>query len=330
LLETLATPPNGLSTEAMLRMYEQMLTIRRFEIVAKRELNAGKFPGFIHMYVGEEAIAVGTCSNLGIGDAVVGTHRSHGHCIAKGCDLRAMFAELRGAETGLSRGKGGSMHMMDITKGMYGANGVVGGGFPMAIGLGLGFKYKKMDNVSVCFFGDGASNQGTFHESVNLAAIWKLPVVFICENNGYAEDTPVFYSTSVKNISDRSVGYSIAGETVDGSDLFAVQAVTKKAIDRARKGEGPTLIDAKCWRVYGHYQDDPAKYKTDEYKRLEQERDPVKRLEGFMLSNGLTTAEALSEIGDKVERDIDEALRVALSDPMPKPEEALEDSYATY
>ena len=311
-------------------MYDQMLTIRRFEVVAKRELNAGRFPGFIHMYVGEEAIAVGTCANLSEKDAVVGTHRSHGHCIAKGCDIRAMFAELRGAETGLSRGKGGSMHMMDVTKGMYGANGVVGGGFPMATGLGLGFKYKKMDNVSVCFFGDGASNQGTFHESVNLAAIWKLPVVYVCENNGYAEDTPVSYSTSVKNISERAAGYSIVGEVVDGSDLFQVYSATKRAVERARAGGGPTLIDAKCWRVYGHYQDDLGRYKTQEYLRLQEEKDPVKKLSSFIVSNGLATREELAEIETGAERRIDEALAASYTDPMPAPEEALEDSYATY
>ncbi|MGA2665334.1 MAG: thiamine pyrophosphate-dependent dehydrogenase E1 component subunit alpha [Nitrososphaerales archaeon] len=329
-MESLVSPPAGLSPSEILRMYDQMLTIRRFEIVAKRELNAGRFPGFIHMYVGEEAIAVATCANLRNEDAVVGTHRSHGHCIAKGCDLRAMFAELRGAETGLSRGKGGSMHMMDVTRGMYGANGVVGGGFPMATGLGLGFRYRNTDNVSVCFFGDGASNQGTFHESVNLAAIWKLPVVYICENNGYAEDTPVFYSTSVKDISDRAAGYSIAGESVDGSDLFRVYSATKRAIERARRGEGPTLIDAKCWRIYGHYQDDPARYKTQEYMRLQEERDPVKRLAGFLESSALATAERLSEIEVQVEKRIDEALATSLADPMPSPEEALEDTYATY
>jgi len=329
-LEAMLSPPAGLSSEAILKMYEQMLTIRRFEIVAKRELNSGRFPGFIHMYVGEESIAVGTCANLRTEDAVVGTHRSHGHCIAKGCDLKAMFAELRGAETGLSRGKGGSMHMMDVTKGMYGANGVVGGGFPMATGLGLGFKYKGTDNVSVCFFSDGASNQGTFHESVNLAAIWKLPVVYICENNGYAEDTPAFYSTSVKNVSDRAVAYSIPGEAIDGSDLFQVYSTTKKAIERARRGEGPTLIDAKCWRIYGHYQDDPAHYKTKEYLRMQEEKDPVKRLAGFMQANGTASAEKLSEIEVKVEATIDDALARSLSDPMPKPEEALEDSYASY
>ncbi|MDA4136475.1 MAG: thiamine pyrophosphate-dependent dehydrogenase E1 component subunit alpha [Thaumarchaeota archaeon] len=329
-MESLVSPPAPLTSDAILGMYDQMLTIRRFEIVAKRELNAGKFPGFIHMYVGEESIAVAACANLKDGDAVVGTHRSHGHCIAKGCDLRAMFAELRGAETGLSRGKGGSMHMMDVGKGMYGANGVVGGGFPMATGLGLGFKYKNTDNVSICFFGDGASNQGTFHESLNLAAIWKLPVVYICENNGYAEDTPVFYSTSAKNISDRAAGYSIVGESIDGSDIFQVYSATKKAIERARKGEGPTLIDAKCWRIYGHYQDDPAKYKTQEYMRLQEERDPVKRLTEFIVSNGLATSEKLSELGTTVDHRIDEALAQALADPMPRPEEALEDTYATY
>ncbi len=329
-MESLMSSPEGLTTDAILRMYEQMLTIRRFEVVAKRELNAGTFPGFIHMYVGEESIAVATCENLRNDDAIVGTHRSHGHCIAKGCDLVAMFAELRGAETGLSRGKGGSMHMMDVKKGMYGANGVVGGGFPMATGLGLGFRYKNTDNVSVCFFGDGASNQGTFHESVNLASIWKLPVIYICENNGYAEDTPVSYSTSVKNISDRAAGYSIVGEAIDGSDLFQVYSATKRAVLRARRGEGPTLIDAKCWRIYGHYQDDPAKYKTKEYLQLQEEKDPVKKLAAFLTSNELASTEKLSEIEARVHQKIDSALAESLKAPMPRPEEALEDTYATY
>lgn len=329
-LETLKPATTELTSEQLLKMLEQMLTIREFEIFAKKQMNAGNLPGFIHMYVGQEANAVGVCAHLSSADAVVGTHRSHGHCIAKGCDLKGMFDELRGAETGLCKGKGGSMHIIDMDKGMYGANGIVGGGFPMAAGLALGFKYKGVDNVTVCFFSDGASNQGTFHESLNLAAIWKLPVVFFCENNGFAEDTAVFYSTAVKNISERAAAYSIPGVTVDGSNIFEVYDVAKRAVQRARRGEGPTLIESKCYRIYGHYQDDPARYKTKEYLRLQEEFDPVRRLKEYLLSNGMTTDQQLGLIQTRVSHTIQAAWDSALRSPMPRPEEAMEDVYTNY
>ena len=319
-----------LKANQILEMLQQMLTIREFEIFAKKQMNAGNLPGFIHMAVGQEANAVGVCANLRRDDAVVGTHRSHHHSIAKGCDLKRMFDELRGAETGLCRGKGGSMHIIDMDKGMYGANGIVGGGFPMAVGIALGFKHKGKDNVSVCYFSDGASNQGTFHEALNLASIWKLPVVFFCENNGFAEDTAVFYSTSVKNISERAAAYSIPGLTVNGGDLFEVYEAAKRAIERARKGEGPTLIESRCYRIYGHYQDDPARYKTKEYLRLQEEFDPVKRLKEYILSKGIATGEQLKLTEDKASKDVHAAWELALKSPMPRPEEALEDTYANY
>jgi pyruvate dehydrogenase E1 component alpha subunit len=328
-LETLH-PVSELKANQILEMLQQMLTIREFEIFAKKQMNAGNLPGFIHMAVGQEANAVGVCANLRRDDAVVGTHRSHHHSIAKGCDLKRMFDELRGAETGLCRGKGGSMHIIDMEKGMYGANGIVGGGFPMSVGIALGFKHKGKDNVAVCYFSDGASNQGTFHEALNLASIWKLPVVFFSENNGFAEDTAAFYSTSVKNISERAAAYSIPGLPVNGGDLFEVYEAAKMAIERARKGEGPTLIESRCYRIYGHYQDDPARYKTKEYLRLQEEFDPVKRLKEYILSKGVATGRQLELIEDKASKDVHGAWELALKSPMPRPEEALEDTYANY
>jgi len=319
-----------LSRDKILRMYETMFKIRQFEERVRKEFEAGNVPGFVHLYAGQEANAVGVCSNLRPDDGIVSTHRGHGHCIAKGVDIKLMLAELLGKRTGLCKGKGGSMHVADVSKGMFGANAIVGGGFPTAVGLALAFKYKGTDSVSVCFFGDGAANQGTFHEALNLAAIWKLPVLFFCENNGYAEDTPVTYHLSVPNVSDRAAAYSMPGEVVDGTDVLQVYHAAKRAVDRARRGEGPTLIDSKCYRKYGHYIGDPQRYKTDTYVRHQTERDPLSRFTEYILGNNLAERQDLKEIEARVLAEIEEGWRFAVESPLPKPEEALEDVYAKY
>jgi pyruvate dehydrogenase E1 component alpha subunit len=222
------------------------------------------------------------------------------------------------------------MHVADLSKGMFGANGVVGGGIPMSTGLALAFKYKGTDQVSVSFFGDGASNQGTFHESLNLAGIWKLPVIFFCENNGYGEDTPIAYHMACKNVSERAAGYAIPGITIDGSDVLQVYRTTREAVDRARRGGGPTLIEAKVYYKYAHYEGMPTKYKTKEYVRLQEEKDPVKVLTDFMIGSGISNTEQLHEIQTRVGARIEEAWQFAVNSPLPKPEEAIEDVYSHY
>src|SRR5437870_9605727 len=251
-----------LDKSRLLHMYEQMETIRVFEERAGKEFASGKIPGFVHLYAGEEAVAVGVCTHLSDDDFITSHHRGHGHCIAKGVDVQAMVAELLGREAGACRGKGGSMHIADVHKGMLGANGIVGGGFPLATGAGLTAKHNGRGQVAVCFFGDGASNQGTFHESLNLASIWKLPVIYVCENNQYAESLPVKRAIAIENIAVRASGYGMPGVRVDGRDVRAVHEAAGEAVARARSGKGPTLLVADSYRHEGHYYSDPRKYQS--------------------------------------------------------------------
>ena len=252
------------SKEQLLDFYRTMYTIRRFEENVNNLFLAGEIPGFVHLYIGEEAIATGMMANLSPKDYITSTHRGHGHTIAKGADLNRMMAEIFGKSTGYCKGKGGSMHIADFSIGMLGANGVVGGGYNLAVGAGLAAKLSGTDQVSVCFFGDGASNRGTFHEGMNMAAAWKLPVVFVCENNQWASTTPYRTTTSVENISDRAIGYGIPGVVVDGNDVFAVYEAAQAAVERARDGGGPTLLEAKTYRIKGHFVGDPEMYRTKE------------------------------------------------------------------
>jgi pyruvate dehydrogenase E1 component alpha subunit len=288
-------------------MYEQMETIRVFEERAGKEFAAGKIPGFVHLYAGEEAVAVGVCSHLTDDDFITSHHRGHGHCIAKGVDIRAMVAELLGREAGACRGKGGSMHIADVHKGMLGANGIVGGGFPLATGAGMTAKYNKRGQVAVCFFGDGAANQGTFHEGLNLAGIWKLPVIFVAENNGYAESTPVTYHMSCRDIADRAAGYGMPGLTVDGLDVFAVYEAAGEAIARARRGEGPSLIECKTYRYFGHFEGDAVTYRTKEEEAAYHARDPIEALRRSLIGRDIATAEELNAINEQVQERIDDA-----------------------
>ncbi len=314
----------------LLKMYEQMVTIRQFEERAGREFAAGKVPGFVHLYAGEEAVAIGVCSHLTDDDFITSHHRGHGHCIAKGVDVREMVAELLGREAGACRGKGGSMHIADVHKGMLGANGIVGGGFPLATGAGLTAKQNGRGQVAVCFFGDGAANQGTFHESLNLAGIWKLPVIFVAENNGYAESTPVTYHMSCRDIAERAVSYDMPGVTVDGLDVLAVYEAAGEAIARARRGEGPSLIECKTYRYYGHFEGDTTTYRTKEELASYRERDPILKLRHMLEERGIATAASLDTIDQRVKERIDDAWCYAESAPYPVPEEALTDVYTNY
>ncbi len=319
-----------LDKSQLLHMYEQMKTIREFEERAGKEFASGKIPGFVHLYAGEEAVAVGVCSHLTDDDYITSHHRGHGHCIAKGVDLRTMVAELLGREAGACRGKGGSMHIADVNKGMLGANGIVGGGFPLAVGAGLTAKHNGKGQVAVCFFGDGAANQGTFHEGLNLAGIWKLPVVFVAENNGYAESTPVTYHMSCRDIADRAAGYNMPGVTVDGLDIFAVYEAAGEAITRARRGEGPSLIECKTYRYFGHFEGDTITYRTKEEVDAFRSRDAIQATRNAIEKRSIATAEELNAIDKKVQDSIDLAWQFAESEPYPSPEEALTDVYVKY
>lgn len=310
-------------------IYEKMNDIRNFEDEVHRIFTSGEIPGFVHLYAGEEAVATGVCAHLTDADYITSTHRGHGHCIAKGCDLNGMMAEIYGKETGLCKGKGGSMHIADIDKGMLGANGMVGGGFPIAVGAGLRNKYLKTDNVVVCFFGDGAANEGTFHEGINLAAIWKLPVIFVCENNLFAEATPQSYSSASKTIAQRSLAYDIPGISVDGMDLMEVYKTAGEAIDRARKGEGPTIIECLTYRKYGHFEGDEQKYKAKEGPEKERaDLDCIQLFRKEAIALKLLTKEQADEIEANSVKAIAKAIQFAQGSPIPRPEALYEDVYA--
>src|SRR2546428_6217250 len=329
-IQNVGSSLQALDRSQLLRLYEQMETIRHFEERAGREFAAGKIPGFVHLYAGEEAVAVGVCTHLTDDDFITSHHRGHGHCIAKGVDVQAMVAELLGREAGACRGKGGSMHIADVHKGMLGANGIVGGGFPLATGAALTAKFNGRGQVAVCFFGDGASNQGTFHESLNLASIWKLPVIFVAENNGYAETTPVTYHMSCRDIADRAAGYNMPGVTVDGLDIFAVYEAAGEAIARARRGEGPSLIECKTYRYHGHFEGDTILYRTKEEEDAYHARDPIAALRRSIIDRGIAEEAELNAIDKKVQDSIDLAWEFGEAAPFPSPEEALTDVYVKY
>jgi len=312
-------------------MYERMQLIRTFENRVKVEFGKGKIPGFVHLYAGEEAIAVGICANLTDADYMTSTHRGHGHCVAKGVDPRGMMAELFGKATGTCKGKGGSMHIADMDKGMLGANGIVGGGPPLACGSGLTAKFNKTDQVTICFFGDGASEQGTLHESLNLASIWKLPVIFVAENNGYAESTPAHYHCSVENIADRASGYNMPGVTLDGNDIFAVYEAAHEAVARARTGQGPSLLECKTYRFNGHFEGDAQTYKiAAENEKYQKERDPLKLFRDNVLSRHLVSEAEFKAIDDRVAAQINEAVKFAEESPFPDVQETYTDVYVNY
>ena len=299
-------------------MLERMMLIREFEERLRRLVDAGVPVGAVHLYVGQEAVAVGTCAALREDDWIASTHRGHGHCIAKGVAVRAMMAEIYGKVTGTNRGKGGSMHITDVTKGMLGVNPIVGAGVTHAIGAGLSAKVRKTDQVCAAFFGEGAAGIGALHEAMNMAAIWDLPVVFVCENNGYAQATPVEYAVAIKDVADRAAAYGMPGEVVDGQDAMVVLDAAQRAVQRARLGKGPTLIECKTYRYYGHHQgDNPLRYRTAEEEQNARDRDCIKRFRHDALSRGLLTDEEIVQIEGRVKASIDEAVKFAEDSPLP-------------
>jgi pyruvate dehydrogenase E1 component alpha subunit len=307
--------------ETLRRLHRTMLTIRLFEQRVAREFRTGQIPGFVHMYVGEEAVAAGVCANLDDDDYVTSTHRGHGHCIAKGCELGPMMAEIYGRVDGLCKGRGGSMHIADFSRGMLGANAIVGGGIALANGAGLASSVRGSGQVAVAFFGDGAVNQGVLHESLNLAAIWKLPVIFVCENNGFAESTPAVYATSVRDVALRAAGYGIPGVIADGADVRSVYEAARTAVARARAGEGPTLLEAKTYRFMGHFEGDPDRYRDDEERTEVRGRDAIRSLHEHLVSGGHATEAELEALGAELEAEVAAAVEFAKASPFPDPDE---------
>ena len=320
-----------LSRDTLLKLYTTMATIRNFEERGIPETGQRAMSASVHSSAGQEAVPTGICAHLTEEDYIASTHRGHGHCIAKGVDPKLMMAELFGRTTGTNKGKGGSMHIADMSKGMLGTNGVVAASVPLAVGAALTSKLKKLGRVAVAFFGDGGANQGVLHESMNLASVWKLPVIFCCENNGYAESTSVEYALSVANVSDRAVGYSMPGVLVDGMDVFAVYDAAGQAVERARSGEGPTLLECRTYRFYGHTVfDNPLTYRTEEEQAYWRERDPLKLFRETVIPQGEITEEELDQIDREAEELMEEAIKFADESPLPEPAEIYEDVYVSY
>jgi pyruvate dehydrogenase E1 component alpha subunit len=318
-----------ISRDTLLDIHHRMVRIRIFEEEAGKLMESGKVPGALHLYVGEEAVAAGVMVHLSAKDQITSTHRGHGHLVAKGGDLKKMYAELFGRATGYCKGKGGSMHISDMDLGMLGANGIVGAGPPIAIGAAFSNKYRGTDNVTCCFFGDGASNEGTFHEAANMAALYKLPVVLVCENNGFGEFTRQDRHQAIVDIADRAAGYGMPGVIVDGMDAIAVYEAAGEAIARARRGGGPTLLECKTYRFYDHvgirgmgviYRDDS---EVIEWRK----RDPIVLFEARLAEEGILSAEAAAAVHERVLFEVREAIAFAESSPFPTEDALLEDVY---
>ena len=315
----------------LLGSYRVMRTIREFEERVHLEMATGELEGFVHLYAGEEAIAAGVCAHLDDDDRISSTHRGHGHAIAKGCDVKAMMAELYGRQDGLCHGKGGSMHIADFEKGMLGANGIVGGGPPLVCGVGLSAKVRGTAQVGVSFLGDGASNQGTFLESLNLAAVWKLPCVFVVENNGYAEATSSRYHQAVDDVAKRADGFGMPGIVVDGHDFFAVHEAAGEAIRRARAGGGPSLVECKVTRFYGHFEGDQQTYRApNEVEDARATRDCLEWFAQRVVSAGIVDPAELAAIDGEVRALIDEAVAAAKASPWPDAADLTTDVYVSY
>jgi pyruvate dehydrogenase E1 component alpha subunit len=319
-----------ISKEKLLWMYETMVKIRVHEEVAAELFAENKIPGFVHLYVGEEAVATGVMANLEKEDFVSSTHRGHGHYIAKGGDIKTSMAELFGRTTGCCKGKGGSMHIVDLDIGELGANGMVGGGIPHAAGAALGMKLNGLDNVAVAFFGDGASNQQNFHEGINLATVWNLPVVFVCENNGYQISLPYSKQQIINSVAERGKSYGIPAVSIDGQDVMAVYEVAKEAIKRAKNGEGPSLIEAKTYRFRGHFEGDPVVYRTKkESEWWKENKDPIVNFKKFLLEKNILSEDDCALIQKKEEEEVKEAVKFAESSPWPKKEDIVKDVFST-
>jgi pyruvate dehydrogenase E1 component alpha subunit len=316
------------SKDQLVRFFRQMTLVREFELRAIEERRGGLIPGFIHSCVGQEATAVGACEALTKGDVITSTHRGHGHLLGKGGDPKYMMAELAARSPGYCLGRGGSLHISDFDIGILGANGIVGGGFPAAVGAALAFQMRDEERVSLTFFGDGAINQGTFHESANLAGLWKLPVIFFCENNLYGEGTPQHKQAPIRDLAKRADGYGFPGVIVDGNDVTAVYDAVKAARERALAGEGPTLIEGKTYRYRGHYEGDPMVYREPGELEEWQKRDPIPAFRLRLIESEIISEGELEEIMGDVQGQLDEAVKFAASAPIPVADEALQGVYA--
>lgn len=320
-----------LSREELLDAYRRMRRIRDFEERVQIEFAKGNIPGFVHLYAGEEASAVGICMHLSDQDAIGSTHRGHGHCIAKGCDLNGMMAELFGKETGLCRGKGGSMHIADLSKGMLGANAIVGGSPPLVIGAALTAKTLKTGRIAVAFTGDGGSNQGTVFEAMNMAVVLKLPAIFVVENNGYGEFTAARYAVPVSDISARAAAFGMPGVAVDGTDFFAVYEAMREAAERARSGLGPSTIETHCSRFYGHFAGDPQIYRDkNEVSSSRRTRDPLLRFRERVTEAALLDHTELDSVDAATAAEIESAVAAATAAPFPHEQQVLHDVYVSY
>jgi TPP-dependent pyruvate/acetoin dehydrogenase alpha subunit len=316
--------------DALLSMHASMLRVRIFEERARELFQQGRIPGFLHTSVGQEAVAVGVAAALAADDYILSTHRGHGHLVARGGALRGLMAELYGKANGICHGKGGTMHIADASVGYLGANGVLAAGCVIAPGVGLSIKHRKSGQVVVTFFGDGAANRGPFHEGVNLAALWKLPVVFVCENNRWASSTAHALSTAGGSIAARAAGYGIPGESVDGNDVLAVHDAVARAVERARRGDGPSLIEAHTIRWVGHFEGDPQTYRGREEVAEGRRRDPIARLEAYLVGLRLLDAAQAVRVRESVAAEVEDAVAHAEASPLPRPEDALTDLFAHY
>jgi pyruvate dehydrogenase E1 component alpha subunit len=318
----------ALGSDALRTALSRMHLIRKFEEAAEASYARGLIHGTMHLSIGQEASAVGATLPLSREDYILSTHRGHGHCIAKGADPARMFAEFFGKENGYCRGRGGSMHIADIEGGNLGANGIVAGGLPIAIGVGMSIKAQKQDRVCMVFFGDGAANEGAFHEALNMASIWKLPIVFVCENNKYGMSMDVSRAMAVPNVADRAAAYAMPGITVDGNDLPAVVAAAGPAIERARRGDGPTLVECKTYRLRGHSKSDRNLYRTKEEIEAWRDNDAIRRLERELVAHGRFAEAELTGIERAAQKTIEDALEFAKSSPDPDPAQLTRDVYA--
>ncbi|MCF3944270.1 thiamine pyrophosphate-dependent dehydrogenase E1 component subunit alpha [Oceanobacillus alkalisoli] len=319
--------PN-LTNPELLHLYKKMWLIRHFDEKIDEFFRKGIMHGTTHLSIGQEATAVGACAVLTDEDKITSTHRGHGHAIAKGARVDKMMAEMFGKSTGYSKGKGGSMHFSDLEKGNLGSNGIVGGGIPIAVGAALTAKMKKQKDVTISFFGDGATNEGSFHEAVNLASIWKLPVIFFCENNQYGMSSPIDEMINIEHIAERAASYGIPGVIVDGNNLVEVMNATYEAAEHVRMGKGPILIEAKTYRWRGHSKSDKRKYRSREEERFWQTRDPIKQYEGYLINKGILTRETAKKIKLEVRQIMEAAVEFAKRSPKPSIEELYTDVYA--
>jgi pyruvate dehydrogenase E1 component alpha subunit len=316
-----------ITKELAIKLLKQMMEIRQFEDKIMELLAKNIAEGGSHLYAGMEAVAVGAISVINPDDYITSTHRGHGHAIAKDGDLKALMAEILGKKTGVCKGKGGSLHLADLSKGNLGANGIVGGGIGIATGAGLSIKLQKQNKVVLCFFGDGATNNGIFFECLNMASLWKLPVVYICENNKYAMSASVERTHAVKDISKKSLAFDIPSENVDGQDVIAVREIVGKWVKYAREGKGPSFVVADTYRYYGHSRSDPRVYRTRQEEKFWKERDPIIIFSNRMKEENILTEEEIKVIEEEVRKEIEEAVEFAINSPYPEPEELYTDLY---